>query len=569
MRIFQAKTSSSAEVPVTADDMVNKAYVDAQISTGTFAAPLFFNDVTPTGIGLVGTKTFHPNTVPANEVITEATTDNDLVHIRLTIEPGTTAYSPTVTITASVPANFNGGSPVVLNYASGLTRPTADRQFVGEFDATITGSVVLTAESTAGGTTTLTINRAGVGPAIQTLVLESESAQGAGRTHIKNGDTVNILSGAIENDAVSVELYGTASELISSDTPLTLGVVDSAGAGYKTITGSFVVSGASNGADRTVTARGANSFGTDGVTLETNGLDVDNNIPQFSNFAVSYPATQQAIKSGESATVVVDVTDATSATYSTPGGELAVNGGDLTTIETKQLNYVSGTYNVSVDNYQINATKITNGTVNTFAGNIKIAAAAPTAVLSFDGNPARLRSSPTGSNYSLRLNPNQELLNSPDALTVSGGVFTGGWGASGGDNWVRTLLISDGDLRGPHTLTSMTITGLAGLQGSVITSGDTYVIGGFTARVITVPAFAQLVPLGLQVGDVTKTVASYFEASSLTRQTDLSNQFQGYAFSTAGSAYDDTYPIYMWISDAAFAGSNTSGNLQIEIEELA
>jgi hypothetical protein len=165
-------------------------------------------------------------------------------------------------------------------------------------------------------------------------------------------------------------------------------------------------------------------------------------------------------------------------------------------------------------------------------------------------------------------------LYAPSTLIPTGGTYSGAWINSFGDNWARTLVINDSDTRGLHTLINMNITGLSGIDGSVITSGDNYVIGGFTARVITVSAFSQSVQLPTTVGDVTKTVASYFEASTLTRQTNLATVFQGYSFADVvgndiAAVYKDTFPDVFWISDAAFAGSNTSGTLQIEIEELA
>lgn len=574
MKIYQAETSSAAEVPTFPEDMVNKAYVDAQIASGSYAAPLFFTNLSPNGSGIVGQKSYLAGTVPANAVIVEGTTDEDDVTFELMIEPGISIYSPTVTITADVPGDFNGGSPVVLDSTFGLTRPSADRQFVGQFTANVTGDVVLTATSSAGGVATVTVNRAGVGPAIQTLTLSPESAQGAGRTHVKNGDVVTLASGSVENDATTIELI-SSSDLITSTQSLTLGAPDSAGAGFKTVTGSFTVAGASNGSDRTVTARAANSFGTYGTNFEsTNGLDVDNAVPQFSGFNVTYPASQGAIKSGEQASVALTVTDFTSLAYSTPLSQISINGGDTTTYETKVVDYASGSYNITSNNYRVVATKETNGTTNTFNDVVNIVNVAPTAAITIAGNPTRLRSAVGGSNYTVNLNPNQDLLNAPDALTASAGSFGGAWTAGSGDTWNKVINITDATTRGAHTFSAMTITGLSGITGSVITSGAGYSVGGFTARVITVPAFAQAVQLPTSVGDVTKVVASYFEASSLTRQTNLNNVFQGFSFADrvgddTNALYDDTFPTAFWISDSAFAGSNTTGTLQIEVEEIA
>lgn len=572
MKIYQGSTSSATEYPQTDADMVNKAYVDQQLSSGT-AAPLFFTDVEPNGSGIVALKSYVANTVPANAVITASTTDEDDVTVSLLIEPGFSLYSPTVTITADVPANFNGGNPVVLDASSGLTKPTADRQFVGTFTANVTDSVVLTAVSSAGGTTTTTINRAGVGPAISTLVLQPESAQGAGVTHVKNGDYVSIASGSVPNDATAVEIIG-ASELANGTTQLTLGAEDSAGVGFKTISGSFQVAGASNGTDRTVLARAQNALGTFGVNFETNGLDVDSNVPTFSGFNVTYPAGQGAIKVSETATVALTVSDFTSLVYSTPTNQVSINGGDTTTYESKVVTYATGSYNVSSNNYRVVATKVTNGTSTTYNNVVKVVNVAPTAALTIDGNPSRLTSAVGGTNYTVRLNPNQDLYEAPNALSADEGTFTASWVDSTGDNWTKTLTISDTDARGTHAFTGMIITGLSGITGTTIVSGANYTIGGFTSRVLTVPAFSQSVQLPAAIGDVTKVIASYYQASALIRQTDLAEVFQGFAFADrfnddANAVYDDTNPTVFWLSDASFAGANTSGNLQIQVEETA
>jgi hypothetical protein len=574
MKIYQGSTSGPTEMPQNDGDMVNKAYVDQQITSASVNVPLFFTDVQPAGgSGIVALKQYVANTVPANAVITECTTDEDDVTVSLLIEPGFTLFSPTVTITADVPANFNGGSPVVLDASTGMSKPGDDRQFVGTFTANVTDTVVLTATSSAGGVATATINRAGVGPAITTLVLDPESAQGAGITHVKNGDTVSIASGSVPNDAVAVEIIG-ASELANGTTALTLGADDSAGAGFKTISGSFTVAGATNGVDRTILARAKNALGTYGVNFETNGLDVDNNIPQFSGFSVTYPATQGAIKSGEQATVALTVTDFTGLVYSTPTSQVSINGGDTTTYESKVVDYVSGSYNVSSNNYRVVASKATNGTSATYNGVVKIANVAPTAALSIDGSPSRLTSAVGGTNYTVRLNPNQDLIEAPNALVADEGTFTASWVDASGDNWTKTLTITDAHARGTHTFNSMQITGLSGIVGTVITSGSNYTIGGFSSRVITVPAFSQSVQLPAEIGDVTKVTASYYQASALIRQTDLSDVFQGFSFADrfgddANAVYDDTNPTVLWLSDVAFAGANTTGTLQIQVEETA
>jgi hypothetical protein len=112
------------------------------------------------------------------------------------------------------------------------------------------------------------------------------------------------------------------------------------------------------------------------------------------------------------------------------------------------------------------------------------------------------------------------------------------------------------------------MTGLAGIIGTVITAGSAYNVGGFPLRTITFPAFAQFAPIGTTVADFSKVAASYTGASVLTRYSDTAQHFQGFTI-TDGSGNFDPNGGYLFISDAAFAGSNTSGTLQLDIEEVA
>jgi hypothetical protein len=128
------------------------------------------------------------------------------------------------------------------------------------------------------------------------------------------------------------------------------------------------------------------------------------------------------------------------------------------------------------------------------------------------------------------------------------------------------LKIVDSDPKGPQTFSALSLTGLAGLLGSTITSGSTYTVGGFGTRTITFPAFARYAAIGTTIVDVTKVTASYTGSTVLARQTSTADVFQGFTIVDAAGNYSATGG-YLMISDIAFAGSNTTGTLQLDVSE--
>lgn len=560
MKIFQ---SSTTEDPVLPKEIVNKRYVDA-LSTAT--SPIFFIDAipTPSSGGIIGNKVYLPGTVPSNAVITEATTDNDAVRVRLLAEGPATFYSPTIQITGS-PAL--PGEPINVP----LTEDSNDKRlFYGELDLSISINTTLTATSSNGAQAEIIINRAAAGPLISSLTIGALPIgvnSGLQQTEVKAGDVVPI-TGTVENTATGVSLLGGGAAASSS--VLTLGAANSGGSGFKTFNGSFVVSNLSG--SQTVSAVAVNSFGTEGDEfISTNSITLNQTFPIIGTITFDYPVGQQAIKNSETATVNSIVSDFDLIEY-TSSTDLSV--ANTTTYESaKIVTRIGGDYVYGVNNYTITAIKASNDALTAASGAVTIANVAPTASLSIDSSPARLRSSSSGQNYSVRLDPNQFLLQAPDALVADEGIFSGSWTSSTGDTWVKTITINDTHAKGTHTFNSMIITGLAGVQGTVITAGNTYEIGGFTSRILTYAAFQQASDIGTFVADASKLVASYQNSSSLTFVSNLNDQTQ--AFSVADRINDDVNALYdptnryLWINDVAFAGSNTTGTLTVVVEELA
>jgi len=550
MKIYQSTTTTD---PTQPQEIATKHYVDQQIVSGAIVGGVFFTDISPTSSGIVGNKKYVANTVPANKVIIDGTADTQNVRVSLVAEGGSAFYSPTITIT-TVPAL--PGSPFTV----ALSEDTYDkRMFAGYVDLVgVTVDTVVTAKSSTNAEATCIVKVAEVGPALSALTI---GAYPGAQTEAKNNDVMSV-SGVVANAATYVEIVaGGASKAVSI---LGLGAADSAGAGFKTFTGTFTV-GTASGSQK-VTARARNALGTFGANFQSsNSITLNQTFPTIGARTITYPVGQSALKGSEAATVAATVTNADTVAYTT-SADLSV--ADSTTYgATKTVTRVAGNYVVGTNNYTITATKASNGAVSTASSTVSIANAPATAAISIVGNPARLVSSPDGQSYTVRITANQ-LLNAIPSLDASSGTWTGSWTFSGGV-YSRTLVIKDSDVDGAQTFSNLVLTGLANVVGSTITSGANYTVGGFVRRTLTFPAFAQYVDIGTPINDITKVNAKYAgTASNLTLRSDTSQSQQGFTITDGAGVYNPT-GSYLFITDADFAGSNTSGTLQLEIEEVA
>lgn len=549
MKIYQSTELSRH--PLFDMEASTKWYVDQVVAGNIVIGGLFFTDIAATTTGIVGDKTYVPGTVPANKVITAATTDTSNVTLTLLAEGGTSFYSPTVTITTD-PAQ--PGGPIVASLAED---PTDKRTYIATANIQVNTTLTVTATSSTGATAQVTITRAGVGPALDFLNIGPYPGT---QTEVKAGDILTV-SGRAPNDATYAELIaGDANAALSV---LTLGAPGSFSTGYRTLSGSFTVSNLTG--VHTVTARARNAFGTYGLPFNSlNTVVLNQTYPSIGARTIAYPSGQQGIKGSESATVSASVANFNVISYS--GTNLSITDPSTYAVS-KTVTRTGGGYIFETNNYTITATRTANNAITTAQAAVTIANDAPTAAITIGGSPARLRSSPTGVDYTVTVTASQRLLSAP-SLAASSGTWLGSW--SGGPIvWTRTLRITDLDPKGNHTFNSLQATGLAGVVGTVITSGANYTVGGFTVRTLTFPAFAQYVPIGTSVTDFTKTRATYTGTSpDLTRRTSTAFFFRGFTITDATGTYTPTGD-HLFITDSDLAGANTSGTLQVDVEELA
>ena len=529
--------------------IASKQYVDHKLSTGlssVVVGNVYITDIIPTTSGIVGNKVYDPNTVPANAVLTEATSDNTAVTVKVFAEGGNAFYSPTVTV---------NGVQATLTKISG----DASRVYTGSANITLgAGDTVINVVSSTGATATATAHLAGAGPAISSLVIGSLPGS---QTEVKSGDVVQV-SGVVDNAATYVEVIaGGAAGSLSS---LALGAAGSGGANSRIFTGTFTVG--SGAGSQTIQARAKNALGTFGNTAtSSNSVTLNQTFPAIGTVSITYPVGQSALKGSETATVSATVTNGDVVAY-TSSADLSVSAPSAYAAS-KTVTRVSGGYVVGVNNYTITATKSSNGAVSTKTAAISIADTAPTAAIVISGSPTRLISSAAGQSYTVTITSNQNLQSAP-SLSAPSGSWTGSWTGSG-KVWSRSLVITDADQKGSFNFGGLVLPNLAGVNGNTISSGSAYTVGGFLKRTVTFAAFSQLAEIGTNVSIIAKTTAKYSGATaSLALQNSTANVFQGYTITDAQGNYDPN-GNYIFITDQAYAGSNTSGTLMVDVEEVA
>jgi hypothetical protein len=527
------------------------SWVTASTGGGGSAPGLFFTDVSATSTGNVGDKLYVSGTTPANKVIYQATTDTDSVTVTVFAEGDSAFFSPTITIT-TVPAQ--AGGPVI---ASVTEDPAHKRSYYGTAPLVgITANTTVTAVSSAGATATLLIQRAAVGPTLSSLIIGTLPGS---QTEVKAGDTV-VVTGAIQNAAVYAEIMagGAAGVLV----PMTLGALDSGGVGYRTL---YAVLSIGNGTGvQTVQARGKTVLGTFGVPFtSSNNITLNQTYPAIGPRTIIYPVGQSAIKGAEAVTITSTISNFDTVLY-TALNMSVFNPGIYSSA--KVVTRTGGSYSYNAQNYTITANKASNNATSTASSAVTIADAAPQAAITIVGSPARLFSSPAGVDYTIILTTDQLLASAP-TLSASSGTWQGSW-TGAGTTWTRVLRIVDTNPKATQSFSAMSLTGLAGVTGTTITSGASYIVGGFTARVITFTAFERFHAIGTGIVDFSKVTALYTGSSVLTRRSDTNNVFQNFTIVNAAGVFD---PVgsYIFISDLAFSGANTSGTLQLTVAEAA
>lgn len=416
-----------------------------------------------------------------NNVLQSCTSSTTNVTVSVLAVTAGTSFKPTVDV--------NGTQAV-------LTRNALTDVWTGTAAITLTGSspYTVTATHSEGATdaATVTIEAA---PVINQLEFSGAYSQGVDQTEHAAGQTLSLTVSSL---TPFVEL-----EVIADGTTATQAVSQTFAA---TTSKTLTVTVANQGNTPTaypakVRIRNANGTWST-VTATSNTIVLNNSQPTITFSGIVYPAFQQAIKSGESATVNVTETNVDTVSYTST--ELTVT--DPTTLGNKTVTYESGTYNISTNNLTVVATKTSNATTATFSTVVWIANTAPTITVTTPA--ARLRSPQS---HTISINSNQRTQATP-TLSASVGTFGGSWSTvNNGLNWTQSLAIADSDTKGAANFTGLSITNLAGIEVEVVGVVSTYLVGGFTQRTLTFPLWdtnqIREVALGTNVYDTSKLVA--------------------------------------------------------------
>lgn len=498
-------------------------------SGGGTSGQVFVTEVT--GSGNIANVQYAPNTVPANAVVTEVTTDHDNVVVHFMAEGGEN-YSPVVT----------AGSVT----CSDLQQYSNDqRLFYGTLVLSISTTQTVTIESTAGGDTEVIINRAAAGPDILTCTI---GAYPGSQTAAKQGDTIHV-TGTVESSATQVRLlsYGAF-----------------AGTGWINCSGgTFDITGTVSSATGLQRAQveAKNSIGTVGSTFtSTNQITLDQTYPSFTDNGTTFPTGQTAFKGTETGSQSTTVSGADVFVYSSPNGHFTIsndNGYD----ESKNITCTNpGTYNDSSNSFRIVATRSANNAQSVFNKVIEVADVAPTVTIS---QPySRLRSSPSGSNYTISANSNQNLASAPSVLIPVSGTWQGSGFTGGPKNWSRIIRISDADAKGTGSWAwdGAAPKNRAGLSATI---SGTQNNGGFASRNLTLDAFATETDLDTAVVTTAKLVMTWSFKSGMTFQAIGTSPpvVNGWTIDATG-----INPTSVEILDTAAAGASSQAST-ITIEE--
>lgn len=293
---------------------------------------------------------------------------------------------------------------------------------------------------------------------------------------------------------------------------------------------------------------------------------LNNRKPVITISEVQYPTEQFAIKEGEFIKLLHSIDHYDTVAYSSPNGQLDISDPTQFHAE-KQVDYLSGNYNDSNDNLTITARKASNGATTVVRQLVRIATTAPSIVITLPA--ARLRS---GGNHgtavqqhTITLTSDQMLVKEPQLNAPEGTWDSTDWKPNATRKvWTRVLLVHDDNAKGEFTFNSAKVVNGAGIENDVITGSDRYVLGGFVFRTLSVAAYPNReTDIGTEVSNTAKlrcTNLSKGNSGSLnfTYKSDDTDQVDTYTIKNGTSWYN---------CDSANATSNTSGLMQIELEE--
>jgi len=440
--------------------------------TGVIGA-VYITDINPvSNTDIVNAKVY----TNGGKVLTSCSSDTNNLIVSVMARPGTT-YTPTVTV-------------------NGINVPLTE-----QLNGTFTGDVIITLS----GTTVTAIHNDGptatcsVANIHKPVILTARFVNGypSGQSELKAGDTYSFtVTTDINITGIEVVDYGafTAANItISASTSHTfVGTIANRGNTVHDYGAKIRVTSS--------TGSVSSYYITDslGINDGVNTVKLNNVSPTITFGTVTYPGTQQALKNTESATVSVTYSNGDVVSFTSPNNELTIPSPTVLNAS-KTVTRVAGSYNISTNNLAATITRSANGASSSAQTVVKIANTACTVSVSEQYTRLRL-----GGSYTITISANQNLLNAPTLTAGVYGTFQGSGFAGLNQTWTRTLSIADTNIPGTYNWGAISATNLAGIVTTTITGDNSYVIGGFTSRNITLDAYANEALLSLPVTDYTK-----------------------------------------------------------------
>jgi len=518
--------------PILVSVSDNLVIIDASITQpqgSGINGGVWITNITPSGTGNVGDKIYSSD----GAVLNSCLTDTSSLTVHVLALPGHTNYKPfvyidgsTVTLSASVDKPiFTGTKNISYNFAD--------------------ASVTVVHEDGANWSTIVDADT----PAVIQSAVFIGGYPGV-QTELKAGDTFDVS--------------------IMTDVSIVSVIVDNYGAFSG---GTFAVSGNNVRITATIADRGdsiqalgfrlrvvkstgstsSNYLSADhGIIDGTHLVNLNDIYPTITWGAITYPGSQQAIKSAESATITNTVTQYDTITYSSPNGELTVT--NPTTYQSpKTVTYLSGGYNIATNNLRIVANRAANNATST--SNTVIWIANTPATLSVSNPAARLRSGgndgTSAQDHTITITSGQRLLNAPTLVKDTGGTWQGAgftWSATA-TSFTRALRVHDNDTKAAYNWGAISGTNLAGIVTSTNSGTTTYTLGGFVVRTISVAAFGWQSNINVAVSDYSKLASS---GSGQVLAWSVSNM------NTRSTLGDITRPqASVWSASATFTNPTT------------
>ena len=542
----------SGSGPIVVSQSGNTIVISYDGSTGgAINGGVWFSDMDPQNVtDNVGNKVFSSD----GRVLDSCQTSTQDVTLSILALPGDTNYKPVITI---------GSNNVTISELS--DRPV----FTGTIDLSLNSVSILRVDHEDGASDILNITY-DTPPSIQTAIFTG--GYPGSQTELKENDIYSVrITTDINIIAYEIQNYGAlkvvSETAVSSTNDFIINnlLIDDEGDSTQDLGFRIRVKKSTGTWSDWFTSSDAGSV--DG----TNTVKLNNTYPSVSVGSVTYPATQQALKASESATVSNTVTNANTYSYTSPGSQLNIT--NSTTYETsKSVTRNGGTYNISSNNFTLSATRTANNATSSDSGVIWIADTNATIAIS---SPSRMISGgndgTTIGAHTVTITSTQRLLTTA-SVTLANVANAGAWASSSTfstSNYItynNTLNVDDDDDKGTFTWVAFTATNLAGQTVSSNTGQTQYILGGFKSRTVNVLAFGTSVQINVEVSDYSKvanTLAWSFKSLPTKRAVGTTATPDANAW-----AIDqlDNNPTTINILDTAAASSSSVAST-ITIEE--